>query len=113
MKLSEAIKNGAKIRPQCYGGLFQIDGSEIKSCALGAALEGAGLYTPSEEELLASTTLFNAWPELGGGDCLCPSKRHPSDDTEEFHLEILIEHLNDTHRWTREQIAEWLEGKGY
>jgi hypothetical protein len=79
MKLSEAIKNGAKIRPQCYGGLFQIDGSEIKSCALGAALEGAGLYTPSEEELLASTTLFNAWPELGGGGGLPVSVQAPSE----------------------------------
>jgi hypothetical protein len=113
MKLSEAIRAGAKIRPQCHGGLFQIDGGEIKSCALGAALEGAGLYTPSEEEILASTTLLNKWSELGGGDYLCPSPRHPSEDTEEFHLEILIEHLNDVHRWTRERIADWLEEKGY
>lgn len=113
MKLSEAIREGSKIRRQCFGGLFQIENGEIKSCALGAALEGAGLYTPSEEELLVHTPLLNKWPELGGGCYLCPSFRHPSEDTEETCLELLIEHLNDVHRWTRERIADWLEQNGY
>src|SRR5258706_3257598 len=39
MRLSGAIRIGARIRPQCEGSFFE-DG---RSCAMGAAMEGSGL----------------------------------------------------------------------
>ncbi len=85
-KLSHAMRAGAKLRPQCFE-WFYADG---KSCALGAAMEGAGI-------------LF----ECGGISRL----------VERFHVPdtILtgITFRNDVLRITREEIADWLESQGY
>jgi len=46
IKLSEAIRIGARIRPQCSARWFDDDGN---SCAAGAAAEGAGWKEEAEE----------------------------------------------------------------
>jgi len=88
MKFSEAIRRGAKIRPQCAGRLFK-DGH---SCALGAAWEGkAGNTVP---------------PNWNGRDWA---------DYFRVPWEAIIDAItrNDSGKYTREQIADWLEAQGY
>lgn len=102
MKLSEAIRLGGMMRPQAFGVFYDriIDGV----CALGAALDVCGALNKDnpidgkQNHFLAErfpiVKALHVCPQ-------CGSKGH-------FH-EMLIAHLNDTHRWTREQIADWVE----
>jgi hypothetical protein len=91
MKLSEAIRLGAMLRPQGRIDFFSADG---KSCALGAALEARGiqhriLATPAESDAIYGQ-LYRWWPWL----------RVLSIDA--------ITYRNDVEGWTREQIADWV-----
>lgn len=90
MKLSEAIRLGSMLRPQAFGGLFVANGS----CALGAAEEAAGgrwmlLW-------LDHPSMFAPCP-----DCQRQIKGLGMDMP-------TIAHLNDSHSWTRERIADWV-----
>ena len=92
LKLSEAIRIGAKIRPKCTGTFFR----EGRSCALGAAMEALGIASTDQQWMVYETVA----PRLG-----IP-----------IHLAHAIGARNDG--WngrahTREQIADWLEGQGY
>lgn len=97
MKLSEAIRLGAMIRPQGFGALFDGD----NSCALGAAAEAAGLIKLYRGDLRTSTTyvskktLAETFPLLKGwlGRII--------------FTWIVIR--NDQSQWTRERIALRLE----
>jgi hypothetical protein len=91
IKLSEAIRIGASKRPQAFSISFSPHGG---SCAIGAAYEGAfgktgGNYLQCGGELKRA----GIWPE---GLPLCE-----------------VYFLNDTHKWSREAIADWLEAQGY
>ena len=88
LKLSEAIRIGAKIRPQCTYSYF----TRGKSCALGAAAEA--LYGVTEKTF--STTHINKI----------------TSKLSRVVVSEIIERNDDLH-WTREQIADWLEGQGY
>lgn len=94
MKLSEAIRLGSMIRPQAFGDHFRGGGS----CAMGAAMEAVGMTRGSEEppEWLA---MLSATGIRG-----CPVCHAPQNNA----IGVSI-HLNDWHRWTREQIADWVE----
>lgn len=84
-KLSEAIRIGARLRPQCTAVFF----SDGASCAIGAAMEATGIAygdTPNTGEL------HKLFPAL-----------------DEFAMSIYAK--NDD-GWTREQIADWLEKQG-
>lgn len=104
VKLSHAMREGAKLRPQYYaGGWF--DSGFKKSCALGAALE----YVYGLDHLKTSG-VFSVTRSLG-----IPSKtiiNHPITGSDEL-LTSTITKLNDESKWTREQIADWLESIGY
>lgn len=89
-KLSEAIRIGARLRPQCVGEYF-MDG---RSCAYGAAWEAMGRL-PYEKMPAAVTQVCE---ELGF--------YVPLD------VAVKVYSLNDS-GWTRERIADWLEGAGY
>jgi hypothetical protein len=107
MKLSEAIREGAKIRPQWFGAFFS-GGDDNRSCALGAAMEG------SELQLMGYGPLREQWPELLTGTFPCPAGCKNDWRCEDGQtIEDLIQHLNDACRWTREQIADHLESLGY
>lgn len=123
MKLSEAIRIGATKRSQGRGSLFTRTGywqqskwidTGFTSCALGAAIEGYYGGVPS-------------CGDLNGGRLLCrgesPHKEFPillsfvkppvsdnyfSDDS--TPLFRVIWWLNDHFEWTRERIADWVEG---
>lgn len=93
MRLSEAIRRGAKLRPQTRVALF----ADGKSCAIGAAYEGATGKTCAADEYRKVREVF---PELfqntttGGWELTA------------FAREIYG--MNDSGQ-TREAIADWVE----
>jgi hypothetical protein len=104
LKLSEAIRIGARIRPKCTSALFD----EGRSCALGAAYEAVYGY-PGDGHY--------GFPAMDGrlglrfGEAL--SRAFPAlYDSQRYLLHEVFAH-NDFHEWTREQIADWLEAQGY
>lgn len=89
MKLSEAIREGAKRHPQIFGDLYnRVDGAVVGSCALGAAM-----------------LMQRSFPLLQSSRVTCPACMDPRIHT---RLDNIITHLNDNHRWTREAIADWV-----
>src|ERR1051325_2910153 len=90
---SEAIREGAKLRPQAFNEYY-IDGG---SCAVGAAAEAMGF---DKVRMVEAENAF-AYMQAAGVDC--PACKRINS------LLGVCTHLNDTHRWTREQIADWLE----
>ena len=99
MTLSEAIRLGAMLHPQCFGQgrLYDNEGYVRATCAISAA-QLAGFDTT---DLDSETELDRTFP------CPCPAenkcRRGP------FVLSSIVRHLNDTHRWTRERIADYVE----
>lgn len=130
MRLSEAIRAGAKIRPQAYGDLYVerhkltwrcLFGKCVKvrtSCALGAAFE-VGDCGQREEVATKTNRGFRGVVQEGqkfvvietptewtavlytAADCPQCERQEP--------LKTLIPHLNDDHKWTREEIAVFVE----
>ena len=103
MKLSEAIRLGAMIRPQSHVASF-IGG---KSCAQGAAAEACGMKY--KEWASVTNFLLSQYPWAENINvplpCGCTRDRPLIDSYG------AIAHLNDhmgNHRWTREQIADWV-----
>lgn len=93
MKLSEAIRRGALLKPQGHGDFFY----NGKTCALGAALDAAGRLHDFDV-----STIATLWPVEQ------TKTAHPVTG----RLDILgfnITSLNDVFGWTREQIADWVE----
>lgn len=116
MKLSTAIRRGAKIRPQGFDELFSerlAEGKiQICSCALGAAWEawrtseGAPIRVSGPAPHWSEIT--NHWPELKQDVDLPNGWR--ADEV--VSLASAVAWLNDEAQWTREQIADWLKEKG-
>lgn len=104
MKLSEAIRLGAMLKPQAHREFLTTEGA---SCALGAALDAVGgLSSISSFHDIAAR-----WPWTRGKAVRCPSCAagaaaiHTSPD--DILDNVVI--LNDVHGWTREQVADWVE----
>src|SRR5687767_13671596 len=98
-ELAEFIRAGSSRGPQCYGSYFDEKGG---SCALGAVYEGV-YHLPRNHGNLVPDHLERLFRCLDEVVKACPggcNKRLP--------LAPMIVHLNDDHRMTREQIAEWL-----
>lgn len=94
LKLSEAIRIGARYRPQGFGGVCNqlIAG---KSCALLAAYEAVEGYPESDSSFDSSS--LSSWAErLFGFDARSFAMCH-----------------NDSLRWSRESIAAALESRGF
>lgn len=105
MKLSQAIRNGAKLRPQARLAFFYAG----KSCALGAAYEGYyGSTNTSMEEV--ADCLSRRFPVLR---LLLNKSQVPSciegDGKDQYLLNNVVTTLNDYKGWTREQVADWVE----
>lgn len=98
MRLSEAIRLGAMLRPQGIGTL-----NSSGSCALGAAGEAIGAKCP--QAMCGILPLLVArWPRL-----MSQMVTLPCACRFDFPFGSAVLHLNDNHRWTREQIADWVE----
>lgn len=93
LKLSEAMRIGARLRPQCRGDLFD----SVGSCALGAAYEGM----TGKTDAFFHSDVSDLFPQILG----------VNGDLNEIGREVLEK--NDGDGWTREQIADWLEAQGY
>ena len=112
MKLSEAIRLGAMLKPQAFDDFT--DG--IGTCAWGAANEAIGLKADGDPAIPRQWwSLCNppseACPECGieFHNC-CDAKDFDACDCEDQCAPVsdVIVHLNDDHQWTREQIADWV-----
>lgn len=111
MRLSEAIRLGAMLKPQGFGDLWTggvraVEGrlvdTPVHSCALGAAWDalGCGWRDPLKDPPPAICAFLNQ-------PAICPScflRRRAN-------LGQIVAHLNDHHRWTRERIADWVESQ--
>lgn len=109
-KLSEAIRLGAMLKPQCTGKLMTVSGPE-KTCALGAALDSIGaikrervIFQHDDDAIpaLRYTEPEDLWPILR------TLIIHPVDAVA-CDLQSVIISLNDDYLWTREGIADWVE----
>lgn len=117
MRLSEAIREGAKLRPMTTGWPFTRDNEGWRSCALGAAYEGT--FPGATATVLdyqaqharyawgnaAVATLVNLFPALAGGIDV---------DRKGYALPLydVVVAMNDSRKYTREEIADWLESIG-
>jgi hypothetical protein len=98
-ELADFIRTGSKRGPQCFGSYFDEKGG---SCALGAVYEGVYHLPRQHGKLIPDhlERLFRCLDEV--------TKRCPQGCGKRLPLASMIVHLNDDHRLTREQIAEWL-----
>lgn len=97
LKLSEAIRLGAMIRPQVRGEMFKDGGS----CVLGAGSEACG--AAYDDRLRVISPALKLWPWLEQRKAACPVCA-----LVEFNAAHTLAHLNDRHEWTREQIADYV-----
>lgn len=102
-KLSTFIRLGSKLRPQGFGALETIKGN---TCAIGAAFHAKMGMSPLEFHPSDTSTFYC---EL--------TKIFPELETHIYHnktvLSSIITKLNDIDKLTREEIADWLEERGY
>ncbi len=109
IKLSEAMREGAKHTKPQIGRYSALRRDGIHCCALGAAI-----FTILEGELPPDNRCsvyrifknhkidIDVWVE------------HPGIPNKDLTpLKFVIQDLNDSCDWTREQIADWLERLGY
>ena len=93
MKLSEAIRLGSMMGPQCFGYMRLGEAT----CALGAAYKAL-------DDSVREVSMTDIYPWLAK-KIICPVD-YCSGITEVIF--IIAQHLNDDHRWTRERIADWV-----
>lgn len=88
MKLSEAIRKGATLRPQGFGMYMTYDlRGKLCSCVLGAALEGMGYSTRQiQNEFSLLQKVITGYGDIYGD----------------------IVRMNDIKRMSREAIADYL-----
>jgi hypothetical protein len=100
--LADAILLGVERREQqSFGTYF---GPEGGSCALGAAYEG--IYRLPDDVAGQRPKRLDRFFH-----CLeNVSRRCPAGCRKRVPMAAMIVHLNDDHRWTREQIAAWIRG---
>lgn len=112
MKLSMAIRKGAKLHPQgrLYFGEYSKDNSEFFTCAIGAAYEAITKLRPPVSMLDAGVR--NTVAHAVGININTRPLRDPVDGATRTVFDTIAQ-LNDRHKWTREAIADWLEGQGY
>ena len=109
MRLSDAIRLGAMLAPQGFGAyIHQFMGDDQTSCALGAAARAIDSQAVEVDEVVealdaAFGTLLNTTRRR------CPVNEHGVKCGVRRVTANVITHLNDDHRWTREQIADWVE----
>lgn len=117
MKLSEAIMLGAMLRPQCRQAMFKNDDGRIGSCALGAAYEATFNEVPPVGSELEETPIHRLMEQYPIVTFMVPSTDFPNNirmvtaggqpvTLIELGMQVIV--MNDTRKWTRQQIAEWV-----
>ena len=102
-ELAAFIREGAKRREeQAFGDYFK---GKHASCALGAAYEGMYRLPENADGTRPTKDLEWFFDCLEGTIRRCPAE----GCRKRLTLASILVHLNDDHRWSREQIASWLE----
>ena len=103
----------ADVRPSAYDLHLEPDQAfgdyyrgRSASCALGAAYEGMYRLPTQAGGLRPTKDLEWFFDCLEGSVRKCP---HGDDCKKTLSLAAIMVHLNDDHKWSREQIAQWLE----
>lgn len=97
--LADAIMKGVKRRPvQSFGEYFGGDGG---SDALGAAYDG--IFQLPRGVNGYHPRVWRLFDFLESTGARCPAGCHKF-----LPIAALMVHLNDDHRWLREQIADWV-----
>ena len=103
-ELAQYIRNGAIRRPeQAFGDYYR---GRNASCALGAAYEGMYRLPRNAAGLHPTKDLEWFFDCLEGSVRKCP---HGNGCSKTLSLAAIMVHLNDEHKWSREDIAQWLE----
>ena len=102
-QLASFIRDGIRRRPdQAFGDYYK---GRSASCALGAAYEA--MYRLPDDAGGQRPTRDLDW----FFDCLDKVKACPAEGCKKrLFLAALMVHLNDDHRWTRDEVATWLAG---
>jgi hypothetical protein len=110
MKLSEAIERGARLRPQAFGAYFTGNTrADACSCVIGAAYEAtfAEMSLAHDGVVNDFERLVARYPLLGRDEKIfCPECA--GADVKRENLCNLLIHLNDDHKWTREEVAGYV-----
>jgi hypothetical protein len=102
IRISEAMRLGAMQTPQAFGTLFEPQTTGFwlwkktvtATCAMGAALHAVGnIYLYQDH-----------WFPVLMRPAACPACGQRNST-----VENTIMHLNDSHEWSRERIADWVE----
>lgn len=103
-ELAEFIRQGAKRRPdQAFGDYYS---GRSASCALGAGYEGMYRLPDQAGNIRPTKDLEWFFDCLGGSVRKCPGG---DGCKKSLSLAAIMVHLNDDHKWSREQIASWLD----
>ena len=106
LKLSEAIRIGARMRPDCR----VCWGDGVGSCALLAAAEATGMsYKAPRDGPIIRAHLDRKIPDWRDADNAFSMAHDGFPDNEG----MTISHHHYIGTMTREQIADWLEARGY
>src|SRR5690349_2366375 len=97
MKLSDAILLGSVNNKQAFG-FFYLEGA---TCAMGAALDAVGKLNRFRQDK-NFTNEREVWPWAHNTRADCPVCKLNNKVRE------IVAHLNNTHGWTRPQIAAWV-----
>jgi hypothetical protein len=107
MKLSQAIRKGIELSLPGFGGYFawSRERKEVHACAIGAALIGiCGIDALKGMSMMdREDALDQQWPFLRG--------ETPDEDSGNYWCAIIKR--NDFKKISREEIADWLEERGY
>ncbi len=104
MRLSEAIREGARRRPnQAFLVLFDRD--QNATCAIGAAADAVGILDTTHPNAFTGPPP-EEWRQVGTRPVVCPCCGWLF-----MKLDRCIIHLNNEPRWTREQIADFVEAQ--
>lgn len=106
MKLSEAMREGAKHCPQAFGDYVRGESRCAISTAYWYAMNGEDILEDDD-----GATILTAFQEAFSHidfNVFGVHHQYPDDD-----LYTTVLHLNDEKCYSREEIADWLEVNGY
>lgn len=104
MKLSEAIRLGATMKPQIRMAYHSTRGT----CAIGSALDACGELQPvSAPNSNYIPVIQRLWGWAYKSSTPCPKCAMGVSGS--YTVIGVAVHLNDSHMWTREQIADFVE----
>ena len=105
MRISDAIRFGCIGTEQCHDRLKLFEDAKEKTCALGAALIGVGIPFSEIEESYQWKGILPDIIQVVPHDLLVKTLGSGSP---RLWTSFIVE-LNDTKKWTREAIADFLD----